>query len=126
MVGGASNSADILQQDGGRLPRRPAHGQLQNLLHSLGKVAHCFLSRERFLSEYFSPLNIYTSYMHIHVCHYIHVLQLVEYMYLSLLYTLRNSDGVRERGQGDDQTETPVWVLGGGGGGGGWGNRESV
>ena len=75
MVGGASNSADILQQDGCRLPWRPSHGQLQNLLHSLGKVAHCFLSRERFLSEYFSPLNIYTSYMYVTIYMYIHVLQ---------------------------------------------------
>ena len=43
VVGGASDRSDILQKDRGRLPWRPAHGELQDLLHSLSEVADSFL-----------------------------------------------------------------------------------
>ena len=45
VVGGACHSPDILKEDGGRLPWRPSHGQLQDLLHSLCKISDSFLRR---------------------------------------------------------------------------------
>ena len=43
MVGGASDGANVFEEDRGRFPRRPLHGQLQDLLYPQSKVADSFL-----------------------------------------------------------------------------------